>query len=157
MLLLNKRPWAVDADMRFHQDAFCILELNIQSCFCSDSQTLTPLSPQCLRIPHLLKIVGRCSCSQTFSTQRPTERSFKKNLSAICSIYSLFLSKHDWNTHRNKYANHKYTVWNCPATDRTHVASRQIKKQNIESPYCLLWVTSPNPRVTGILTRNSID
>ena len=27
MLLLNKRPGDVDADMRFHQDAFCILLL----------------------------------------------------------------------------------------------------------------------------------
>lgn len=119
---------------------------------------LSPLfPPQCLRIPHLLKIVDHRSCSQTFSTQRPTETSFLKICQVICSIYSLFLSKHDWNTHRNKNANHKYTVWNSPATDHTRVTSRQIRKENIRSPYCLLLFTNPDPRITGILTRNSID
>lgn len=95
---------------------------------------LSPLfPPQCLRIPHLLKIVDHRSCSQTFSTQRPTERSFLKICQVICSIYSLFLSKHDWNTHRNKNANHKYTVWNSPATGHTRVTSRQIRKENIRT------------------------
>lgn len=89
------------------------------------SLSLQVLDMLVVRAPHLLKIVYRSSCSQTFSIQGPIEKSFKKKQKSVSHLsHPYFIEIHI----EVKWENRKDTVWNSFPTDQH--ADQETEHQN---------------------------